>query len=205
MSQLIRRDLEWPLYRIAKAWGWLLALGIISLLSGLMAITMPQKTLVIIAVLFAVQLILGGLLRFVGALAVPRESGWLRSWMAMHALIAFFAGIFLLQHQVLSILALTLVLGLYWMIHGAMELFHALGHAEMQCRGWMRVGGVLSIIAGGVVFFSPHISLLALTYTIGVWLVVYGAILVVTAWQVRAGTRRAKGSSDALRPTSAEP
>ena len=204
MSQLIRRDLEWPLYRIAKAWGWLLALGILSLLSGLMAITMPQKTLVIIAVLFAVQLILGGLLRFVGALAVPRESGWLRSWMAMHALIAFFAGIFLLHHRVLSILALTLVLGLYWMIHGAMELFQAFGHAEMQGRGWMRVGGVLSIIAGGVVFFSPHISLLALTYTIGVWLVVYGAILIVTAWQVRAGTRSAKVSSDALRGSSAE-
>jgi uncharacterized membrane protein HdeD (DUF308 family) len=188
ISQLLRRDLEWPLYRIAKSWGWLLALGIATLLFGVAALGWPHQTLLVMADLFALQLIIAGLLRFAGALAVPRDSGWLRAMMATQALISFFAGMFLLRHPVLSIIVLALAVGAYWMVHGFLELFDAVGEAELQGRNWMMLGGILSFIAGGIVFFGPHISLLALTWTIGIWLVVYGAILIVMAFQVWRST-----------------
>ncbi len=184
ISQLLRRDLQWPLYKIAKSWGWLLALGIVSLLFGVAALGWPHETLLAMSILFALQLIIAGLLRFAGALAVPRDSGWLRAMMATQALIAFFAGVFLLRHPVLSTIVLALVLGVYWMVHGILELFDAVGDADLQGRNWMILGGILSFIAGGIVFFAPHISLLVLTWTIGIWLVVYSGILIAMAFQV---------------------
>lgn len=125
--------------------------------------------------------------------------------MATQALVAVFAGIFLLRHPVLSVLVLTLVLGAYWMVHGMLELFDAIGHPELRGRGWMIVAGLLSVVSGGIVFFSPSLSLPALTLIIGAWLVVYGTILLVTALQLRAATRSLQASGAAPQQASPQP
>lgn len=205
ITQLLRRDLQWPLYRIASSWGWLLALGIVSLFAGLAAILMEHQTLVVIAKLFVAMLIAGGLFRFVGALGVPRDSGWLRPLMAVQALIGVLAGVFLLQDRPLTIFAFTLVLGIYWVVHGAIEVYDSIGDPAMRGRGWMIAGGLLSLIAGGLVLFASHIPLVTLTLVLGGWLIIYGVVLLVTAMMVRAATRGLQGASFTAQPFSKQP
>jgi uncharacterized membrane protein HdeD (DUF308 family) len=192
-------DVSEMLGRMGAAWGWLLAFGIISILAGLVAIFLPGATLLAIAILFGVQLVLAGIFRFVSAFSVPRESGWLRALTALLAVLSFIVGIYLIGHPVLSLLVLAIVLGIYWIISGVIELFVAIGHPELPGRGWVIATGVLSIVAGGIVFFFPGISLLVLTLVLGVWLIVYGVISVVGAFRLRSAAQSVRASG--LSPT----
>src|SRR5947209_8430097 len=112
MSRVMGNDVSDVLGRVGATWGWLLAFGIISILAGLIAIFLPGATLLAIAILFGVQLVLAGIFRFVGAFAVPRESGWLRALTALLAVLSLIVGIYLIGHPVLSLLVLAIVLGI---------------------------------------------------------------------------------------------
>jgi uncharacterized membrane protein HdeD (DUF308 family) len=179
-------QLESMLTRVGRAWGWILAFGLISVLVGLAAIFWPGATLVVVAVVFAVQLIIAGVFRFAAAFAVPNESGWLRALQALLAILSFVVGVYLLGHVSLSLLVLALVLGFYWLFHGITELFVAVGHSELPGRAWMIVSGILSVVVGVIVVVAPGISLFALTLVLGVWLIVFGVLAVVRSLQIRS-------------------
>ena len=188
MSNIIGGDLETTLRTIGRAWAWILGFGVISILVGLIAILWPGATLVAIAIVFAVQLIVGAGFRFAAAFAVPDESGWLRALQAFLAVLSFVVGVYLLGHAALTLLVLAILLGAYWMVHGIIELFVAVGHAELPGRAWMILSGVLSIVAGVIVAVAPGISLFALTVVLGVWLILFGAMAVIRALQIRSAT-----------------
>ena len=195
MSTVMGSDLEAVLKRIGRAWAWILAFGVISALVGLAAIFWPGATLVVVAVVFAVQLIVGSVFRFAAAFAIPLENGWLRALQALLAVLSFAVGIYLLGHVSLSLLVLALVLGFYWMFHGITELFVAIGHANLPGRGWIILSGILSVVTGVILVVAPGISLFALTLVLGIWLVVFGVMTVIRSLQIRsAGATLSSGA-----------
>lgn len=175
---------------LGRAWGWLLAFGIISMVAGLAAIFWPGSALLAIAIIFGAYLVVGGVFQFVGAFAIPGERGWVRGLTALLAILSFLVGLYLLRHPLFSALVLALMLGLFWIIQGVITLFAAVGHPEMPSRGWRIGGAILSIVAGGIVFFYPGISLLALAVVLGVWLVLYGVMEIVAAFTLRSATHQ---------------
>lgn len=189
MSTPVRSETDIVLGRVGQAWTWMLAFGIVSVLAGLAAVFWPGPTLVAIAIIFAIQLIVAGVFRFVVAFAVPGESAWLKALMAVLAVISFILGIYLLGHLALSLLVMAIVLGVYWMAHGIVELFLAFGHPELTGRGWIIASGILGIVAGAILVLFPGISLFALTLVLGVWLVVFGAVLIGRALHLRSAAR----------------
>ena len=82
-------------------------------------------------------------------------------------------------------LALGLVLGIYWVIDGVMEVFTAIEHRAMPGRTWAAVSGVFGIIAGLILLSWPGLSLLALAVIAGVWLIMFGVIQLTIATHVR--------------------
>jgi uncharacterized membrane protein HdeD (DUF308 family) len=189
---------EGTLGALGKAWAWLLGFGVISILAGVAVLVWPGPTLQVIAVLFAIQLIVAGIFRFVGAFAVPRESGWLRALQAILAILSFGIGIYLLGHLQLSLLVLAFVLGFYWIASGVIELFLAIGHGEMPGRLWVAISGLLGIAAGTILVVAPGLSLFALTLVLGVLLIIFGVMLALQAWHARSAV-------SALRPRAIGP
>jgi uncharacterized membrane protein HdeD (DUF308 family) len=184
---------EW-LSRIGHGWGWMLSMGVISVVIGLVALVFPGPTLLAIAILFGIQLVALGVFRFVEAIATSARSGWLKAVNALLAVIAVVVGIYLLRHPFLSVLLLSVLLGIFWIAYGVFDLFLAAGDPRVPARAWVTAGAVLSIAAGAFILFVPGLSLLALVVALGVWLVVYGLILVVRAFRLRsaAGDARAR-------------
>ena len=201
MSQTMIGDLGSRLSVLGKAWGWILAFGVISVVAGLAAIFWPGSALLAVAIVFGAYLVVGGIFRLVGAFAVPGESGWVRALMALLGLLSLVVGLYLLRHPVYTILIVALLLGFYWIIHGVIELFMAIGHSEMPRRGWTIITGILSVVAGAIVLFYPDISLLALTIVLGVWLIVYGVILIVGALGLRSAVHKLQGAPGRVSPT----
>ena len=191
-----RGDMGLVLARLGSAWGWIIAYGVLSVLAGVIAIFWPGATLVVIAVVFALQLLVGAIYQFVFAFAIPHETGWLRALVALLAILSLVVALYLLGHVGLTLLLLAVLLGAYWIVQGAIELFVAIGHPEIRSRLWVIVSGVLSVVAGGIVVLFPGISLFFLTVVLGVWLVFFGAMLIGRGWLLRsvAGRGRSMGS-----------
>jgi uncharacterized membrane protein HdeD (DUF308 family) len=195
MDRELRTDAADMLAGVGRHWGWVLTFGIITLLAGLLALAWPGRTIVAIAVLFGLQLVVAGLFRFVAALAVEEASGGTRVLLALLGVLSFIVGLYALRHVLLTIAVLALLLGIFWIVNGAVEVFTALSHRGMQGRGWTILMGLLSVVAGVVVLVWPAISLATLAVVLGFWLLVFGIMEVVLAFRLRqagqAATRMA--------------
>lgn len=172
--------------RLGKHWGWILAFGIATVLLGIIALAWPGRTLLVIAVLFGIQLIVMGIFRFVGAFAVEDVTGGYRVLLALLGVISLIIGLYAVRHVVITLVVLAVLLGIYWIVNGAIELFAALSHRDMRGRGWIALTGILSILAGVVVLVYPGISLVVLAIFISIWLLIYGAMEIALAFQIRS-------------------
>lgn len=186
MDSQRRDDAADMLAGVGRHWGWVLTFGIITLLAGLLTLAWPGRTIVVVAVLFGIQLIVAGIFRFVTALAADEESGGTRALLALLGVLSFIVGLYAVRHVLITIAALALLLGIFWIVNGAVETFTALSHKHMQGRGWTIVMGLLSVAAGVVVLVYPAISLAVLAVVLGFWLLVYGIMEIVLAFRLRS-------------------
>ena len=86
--------------RLGRNWGWVLAYGIITLAAGVAVLVWPSETLLVIAVLFGIQLIVGVMLTALDAFLIL----WLQNkgvrW--LEALIFGFIAVLVAAHKGLN-------------------------------------------------------------------------------------------------------
>ena len=190
MSPSPRTDAADLIASIGRHWIWRLAFGILTLLAGVAAVAWPGPTVIAIAVLFGIQLVIVGIFQFVSAFAGGDQSGGVRVLSAVLGLFAFIIGLYAIRHVLVSVVALALLLGIFWVVNGFTEIFNALAHRDSPHRGWTGFMGVLSILAGIVVLAYPGISLITLALVLGVWLIIYGVMEIAMAFRVRSAVGR---------------
>jgi uncharacterized membrane protein HdeD (DUF308 family) len=173
------------LSRLGRHWGWVLAYGILTLLAGILVLAWPSQTLLVLAVLFGVQLIISGIFRFVGAFASDDLTGGTRVLLALLGVLSIIIGLWAVRHAVLTLVALIVFLGIFWVINGLIEIFAALSHRDMPDRGWSVLMGVLSAIAGIIVLAYPGLTLVGLAVILGIWLLVFGILEIIAAFRLR--------------------
>ena len=189
MSDVLADNTTKLLRGAGRHWGWPLAYGIITLLLGVVVLAWPDRTIKVVAILFGIQLIVAGVFYFVSAIAADDEGGGTRVLLALLGVLSFIAGLFALRHLGVTIVALAVILGIFWIVNGAIEIFTALTDDTMHGRGWTVLMGLLSIAAGIVVLVWPGISLLTLAVVLGVWLLVQAIMEIVFAFQRRSAGR----------------
>ena len=191
MDSQPRGDAADMLAGVGRHWGWVLTFGIITLLAGLLTLAWPGRTIVVVAVLFGIQLVVAGIFRFIAALAADEASGGSRALLALLGVLSFIVGLYALRNVLVTIAALALLLGIFWIVNGAVEAFAALSHRGMQGRGWTVFMGLLSVVAGVVVLVYPGISLATMAVVLGFWLLVYGIMEIVLAFRLRSAGQEA--------------
>jgi uncharacterized membrane protein HdeD (DUF308 family) len=191
MAAGMRADPADLVARVGRHWGWILTFGIITLVIGIAALVWPGRTLLVVAVLFGIQLIVMGIFRFAGAFASDDLTGGTRVLLALLGVLSLIIGLYAVRHVLITLLALALLLGIFWIVSGVVELFTAISHREMRHRGWNALMGVISALAGIVVLAYPGISLVVLAVVLGVWLVVFGAMQTAAAFRIRSVSARA--------------
>ena len=192
MSPNPRIDAADRIAAIGRHWIWLLTFGILTVIAGVAAVAWPGPTVIAIAVLFGIQLIVVGLFQFFGAFAGSDLTGGARVLNAVLGLLAFVVGLYAIRHVLVSVVALALLLGIFWVINGFVEIFGALSNRESAHRGWTGFMGVLSIAAGVVVLAYPGISLVTLALVLGIWLIIYGVMEIGLAFRVRSALGRVR-------------
>jgi len=181
-------DLRDHVVRVGRSWGWFAFFGVVSIVAGVAALAWPGHTLIALAVLFGVQLVFSGIFRLVGALTFDEGSGSARALSAILGLFGLLVGLYALRHIVITVLALGLVLGIYWVVDGVIEVFTAIEHRGLSGRPWVAISGVFGIIAGLILLSWPGLSLLTLAVVAGIWLIVFGVMQLSIANQMRGRT-----------------
>jgi uncharacterized membrane protein HdeD (DUF308 family) len=90
------RDLSYGLGGIADSWGLLLALGLFMAALGVIMLAWPGATLVVLAVTFAISLIVGGLYQIAAAFA-PDLDGGARALQVVIGALSVLAGVLCLR------------------------------------------------------------------------------------------------------------
>ncbi len=124
--------------------GWSIALSIVLIVTGLIAILAPLLAGV------ALTGILGWLLLLVGAghlwLAWHVRAAGAHIWEAIVGVAYLLAGIFLLRHPVAGLIGITAFIGAYLLMRGIFELITAFALRGIGGRGWLLFNGVISLI-----------------------------------------------------------
>ena len=161
----------------------LITVGVLTLIAGLLVVFWPGATAIVLAVIFGVQLIILGIYRLILAIAASEENTGARVFFAIIGILSIVVGILCLRDPLLTIAALGLLIGLVWTITGIVEIVHAFTGEKGSGRGWLFAGGLLSVIAGVIVLVYPAISVVVLAWVIGIFLVIYGVIMIVQGFR----------------------
>jgi len=173
--------------KIGDSWVWVLSFSILTLILGVMVMAWPHATVKLVALLFGLQLFVGGVFALVRAFTNSGEGS--RVLLAVLGVLGILVGIFVLRHLFQTVVILVLLLGVYWVLHGVIEFFVAIDHKGVPGRGISITMGILSFIAGIIVLSWPAPTLLVLVWVLGIWLVAYGLIGIVGAFMVRRAVK----------------
>ena len=163
----------------ASRWWLFLLHGLLAIAAGALLLAVPDRTLLLVALVFGVYLIVAGIGAIGRALTTPGLLAMERSLPAIVGMLAIGAGIIVLIRPAASVLAVALAAGVYLIVAGLEA-----GVAAIQgtgSRGLDALRAAASIAAGMLVIAWPEISAGALALVLGIYLVVRGAIEVASS------------------------
>ncbi len=158
--------------------------GALSVVIGVLVLSWPGATIGVVALLFAIQLLVSGILQVVAAFSTDGGAGR-RILFGLLGALSILVGLLCLRAPLQTVLVLGLLLGATWVIQGVITIVTAVGSEQGTGRGWMIVSGVLHVLGGAVVLDSSVASLAVLVWMLGIFLIVSGAVLVIRGVVVR--------------------
>jgi uncharacterized membrane protein HdeD (DUF308 family) len=182
----------WVLGSLREHWGWMLALGILMVVLGVIGLYMSASFTIASVLVFGALLVVGGVARLIEAF---RALGW--KSIALHILIALVylvAGGMALYDPLAASLSLTLFIAAMLLVTGVLRAVIALQMRPVRGWVWVLGGGIISIFLGALIFLQwPVSGLLAIGLFVAIELMIdgWGCIwIALAAKSVGAGDTR---------------
>jgi uncharacterized membrane protein HdeD (DUF308 family) len=170
---------------IRKNWGWFLALGIVQIIVGALAVGFAFSATLSSVVTLGVLLLIAAGAQMVTALLARDWDGFF-----LFLLLAFVygvAGFLTLQHPLLAAEGLTLMLAALFLVVGLFRIAVALVD-HVPSWGWLLFHGVVTVLLGLAIWRQwPESGLWVVSMLVGIELIVNGVTWSVLAVGVRKG------------------
>ncbi|MDD3621107.1 MAG: HdeD family acid-resistance protein [Methanofollis sp.] len=155
--------------------------GIAALVIGILLLTSPGITMVVIVQFLGILWLFGGVLALIGAVSI-REN---RGWNILSAVLGILAGIVILLYPVYApfvLLAfLIIVLGIWGIIYGITRLVWAMRGGGVGTG----ILGLLSLVFGVILLINPLIGAVTLPFVFGAFAVVGGILAIIAGIRAR--------------------
>jgi uncharacterized membrane protein HdeD (DUF308 family) len=170
---------------LSSKWGWLLALGILMIVLGVLAIAAPKPATLAVQFLLGWILVVGGIAEGIHAFMAQGWRGFL--FELLSAILYLVVGVLLLTNPIGGALALTIVLAVFLIVEGIFKILMAFRVRDHRGWGWLAASGVLSVILGLMIWAEwPYSGLWVIGLLVGIQLVFTGWSLVMLALAARA-------------------
>lgn len=167
---------------------WALALrGVLAIVFALIAIFWPGITALVLVLMFGAYAFVDGIFALIAALRAARHHG--RSGaLLLEGILNIIIGVICFLWPVSALVALIYLIAIWAIISGIALI--AAGIALIRHSGeWLLiVGGVLSILLGIVLFFLPAAGVIALSWSLAAYALLFGIALLSAAFRIRHHT-----------------
>jgi uncharacterized membrane protein HdeD (DUF308 family) len=133
-----------------KASGFSIAIAVLMIILGIIAMLAPWEFGIVIALVIGWSAIFNGAAQIV--YGIRTHSGSHAFWEVILGLIYIVAGIYLLMHPVGGLLALTLFLACFLIVYGVFALILAFQMRPNRASGWVLFDGIITILLGVLIY-----------------------------------------------------
>jgi len=158
---------------IRHRWGWFVALGILMLIAGLVALSSLLFATVASVLVVGMMMIVSGVFEIIHGIQMTRW-GRFFLWIVIGAFYVV-AGLFAVVNPLLASAALTLLLGGFLLAAGIVRTALGLQMRSGSHWGWIVLSGLITLLLGVIIIVGwPVTSLFTLGIFLGVDLILAG-------------------------------
>ena len=166
-------------------WGWILALGIVYLVTGLIALGSVVMATAASVLVVGIMMVISGIFEVINAFQIKTWGRFLL-WILLGVLYIV-AGFVTFENPLLAAVILTLILGVALIVSGIMRIILAFSMREGSAWLWVAFSGVVTVLIGSVILGHwPVSSLFALGIFLGVDLVIAGVSWIAISLGLKA-------------------
>lgn len=185
---------------LRRHWGWYLALGIVLIVLGTIAIGSTFVMTIASVFFFGWLLIIGGVMAVINAFWHKRWAGFFLDLLT--GILYVVAGWMMVTNTKESALLLTLIIAMFLVFEGVFRIVAALA-ARYPHWGWVMFNGVISLILGIMIWRQwPYSGLWVIGLFVGIEMLLNGWSLVMLSLAGRRLPDEAATIGRPLRPQS---
>jgi uncharacterized membrane protein HdeD (DUF308 family) len=126
---------------LSRNWGWLLALGILMIILGVIAMAAPVVATIAVQIMLGWLLVISGIAEGIHAFMAKGWRGFLLELLS--AVLYLGVGILLLVAPLQGALALTMVLAAFLLVEGIFKIITAFRVRDHRGWGWLLASGIV--------------------------------------------------------------
>jgi uncharacterized membrane protein HdeD (DUF308 family) len=184
---------------LVKNWWSLVIRGLVAILLGVITLAIPGITIGALVLLFGVYALIDGVMSFAGVWRASKEH---ERWGALllEGFAGIVAGIVAFAWPAITLLVLVYVVAAWAVVTGVVEIAAAVRLRRHIGGEWLlALAGVTSLIFGILVLAAPIAGALVIAIWIGVYALIFGAMLIGLGFRLRTLAKPINGSSPAVR------
>lgn len=169
---------------LSRNW-WTLALrGLAAVIFGILAYVWPDITITILVLFFGAYVLWDGIFALIAAFRTKSDRRWP---LVLEGLVGVGAGLLTFFWPGAATLALLFIIAAWAVITGIFEIIAAIRlREEIEGEWLMLISGVLSVLLGIALFVWPAAGVLAVTWIIAAYAILFGILLIILGFRLRA-------------------
>ncbi|MDV3129230.1 HdeD family acid-resistance protein [Mycobacterium sp. 21AC1] len=170
-------------------WKTALITGVIAVILGVLVFVRPAAAILVTAIFFGAYLLVTGISQVVLAFSLRSSVGG-RVLLFVSGAAALILAVLCFINLQNSIELLAIWIGVGFIFRGVATAMSAIGDPSLPGRIWEIIIGIVSVIAGIIMFVAPLEGLVAITQVTGIILVVLGVFEIVSAFGIRRDAKK---------------
>lgn len=159
--------------------------GILMFVCGVLAIALPRLSSIEIVIVLSWLILIAGVWHIIFAFHSHSIGGFL--WKLLVALLYIIAGVYLSMNPLLGVVSLTLVVAIFLVLEGVIEIALYLGLRQLRHSGWILLNGIISLILGILIWKQwPSSSSWVIGTLVGISLIFSGVSRFMLSLATRA-------------------
>ena len=159
--------------------------AVLLIVFGFLAIALPLATSFGVVIVIAWLIVLSGGFQFIHAFQSKGAGSIL--WKVLVAILYLIAGIYLLMNPLLGVAGFTLVLAIFFVVEGVMDLVAYFPNRSARGSGWILADGIITLILGLLVWRQwPSSSLWVIGTLVGISMIMTGTTRLMISLAARS-------------------
>jgi uncharacterized membrane protein HdeD (DUF308 family) len=168
---------------LAHNWWTLVLRGLAAIIFGILAYVWPDITFTVLVLLFGAYALWDGVFALISAFRTQGERRW---FLVLEGLVGIGAGLVTFFWPGAATLAILTIIAAWAIVTGVFEIIGAIRlRKEIEGEWFLLLSGLLSVLFGIALVIWPVAGLVAVTWMIGAYAIIFGVLLMVLGFRLR--------------------